>query len=69
MCSGSKSKLFPSNLSMEDKSQSQKDSILCKCSALLELSTSDDLVGFKNEIEEKSANVNEVSYWYGRRIR
>ncbi|EEF34052.1 hypothetical protein RCOM_0838110 [Ricinus communis] len=68
MCSGSKSKLLPSNLTMEGKSQGQKDSILCKGSALLELSASDDFVGFKTEVEVKGLDVDEASCWYGRRI-
>ncbi|OAY46266.1 zinc finger CCCH domain-containing protein 29 [Manihot esculenta] len=68
MCSGSKSKPFPSNPTMEVESGSRKDGIFCKCSVLLELSASDDLVGFKNEIEEKGLDVDEASYWYGRRI-
>nr|BAG15872.1 transcription factor [Bruguiera gymnorhiza] len=53
---------------MEDESQRQKDNILHNCSVLLELAASDDLVGFKNEVEGKFLDVNEVSYWYGRRI-
>ncbi|KAJ9160343.1 hypothetical protein P3X46_025754 [Hevea brasiliensis] len=68
MCSGSKGKLFPANPTMEVESGSPKYGILSKCSVLLELSASDDLVGFKSEIEEKGLDVDEASYWYGRRI-
>ncbi|WCJ19890.1 Zinc finger CCCH domain-containing protein 29 [Euphorbia peplus] len=38
------------------------------CSVLLELSACDDLVGFRNEIEVMGSDVNEASFWYGRRI-
>ncbi|OAY38402.1 zinc finger CCCH domain-containing protein 29 isoform X2 [Manihot esculenta] len=68
MCSGSKGETFPANPTMEVESRISKDGILCKCSVLLELSASDDLVGFKSEIEEKGLDVDEASYWYGRRI-
>ncbi|KAF2296270.1 hypothetical protein GH714_037191 [Hevea brasiliensis] len=54
---------FPFNPTMEVESGSQKDSISCKCSVLLELSASDDLVGFKSEVEEKGLDVDEASYW------
>ncbi|KAF2319101.1 hypothetical protein GH714_013291 [Hevea brasiliensis] len=67
MCSGSKGKLFPANPTMEVESGSPKYGILSKCSVLLELSASDDLVGFKSEIEEKGLDVDEASYWYGGR--
>lgn len=67
MCTGSRSDLPPSNLIMEDKSYSQKDSLFYKCSVLLELSASDDLAGFKTEVEQKSLDIDEASYWYGRR--
>ncbi|KAJ8769485.1 hypothetical protein K2173_002975 [Erythroxylum novogranatense] len=35
------------------------------CSVLLELSASDDLTGFKTEVEEKGLDVDEASFWYG----
>ncbi|KDP44755.1 hypothetical protein JCGZ_01255 [Jatropha curcas] len=53
---------------MEDESCNQKDGISSKCSVLLELAASDDLVGFQSEIEDKGLDVDETSYWYGRRI-
>jgi hypothetical protein len=68
MCTGSKSDLPPLNPIMEDKSYSQKGSLLYKCSVLLELSASDDLAGFKIEVEQKGLDIDEASYWYGRRI-
>ncbi|KAG8390114.1 hypothetical protein BUALT_Bualt01G0049900 [Buddleja alternifolia] len=62
MCSGSKSKLSPSNFTMEDK-----NGILRRnCSKLLEFAATDDLANFICEIEEKGSNIDEVSYWYGR---
>ncbi|XP_065871779.1 zinc finger CCCH domain-containing protein 29-like [Euphorbia lathyris] len=64
MCSGSKSKLFSSNSNMDGKSCSQKRN----CSVLLELSASDDLIGFRNEIEVMGSDIDEASFWYGRRI-
>ncbi|KAE8705624.1 putative Double Clp-N motif-containing P-loop nucleoside triphosphate hydrolases superfamily protein [Hibiscus syriacus] len=39
-----------------------------KFSLLLELSTSNDLVGFKRAIEEKGRDTDELNLWYGRRI-
>ncbi|XP_022764990.1 zinc finger CCCH domain-containing protein 29-like [Durio zibethinus] len=68
MCSGSKSELFPSNFIMEGELQERKAFALCKCSVLLELAASDDLVAFKSEVEEKGLDLGEASFWYGRRI-
>ncbi|KAH7537567.1 hypothetical protein FEM48_Zijuj03G0106700 [Ziziphus jujuba var. spinosa] len=62
MCRGSKSKLSPSNLGMENEFQKQK------CSVLLELSASDNIEAFRYEVEEKGLNVDEPSFWYGRRF-
>ena len=67
MCSGSKNKLLNSSPVMEDSSFRQKNGGSCQCSVLLELAASDDLTSFKTEVEEKGG-VDEVSYWYGRRI-
>ncbi|KAK8671933.1 hypothetical protein V6N13_038514 [Hibiscus sabdariffa] len=39
-----------------------------KCSILLELAASNDLVAFKSEVEEKGLDLAEASFWYGRRI-
>ncbi|KAE8713760.1 hypothetical protein F3Y22_tig00110206pilonHSYRG00436 [Hibiscus syriacus] len=39
-----------------------------KLSFLLELSASNDLVGFKSAIEEGCSDIDEPSLWYGRRI-
>ncbi|KAK8601676.1 hypothetical protein V6N13_058639 [Hibiscus sabdariffa] len=51
------------------KGESQKlDRVPNKFSSLLELSASNDLVGFKTAIEEEGHDVNEPSLWYGRRI-
>ncbi|GAB2214803.1 hypothetical protein Droror1_Dr00019167 [Drosera rotundifolia] len=37
-------------------------------SVLLELSASDDLIGFKRAIEEEGRDIDELGMWYGRRI-
>ncbi|GMJ10767.1 tandem zinc finger protein 9 [Hibiscus trionum] len=51
------------------KGESQKlDRVPKKFSSLLELSASNDLVGFKNAIEEEGHDIDEPSLWYGRRI-
>ena len=68
MCKGSKGDSFSSNPIMEDKSYSQKDNLLYKCSVLLELSASDDLAGFKIEVEQKGLDIDGANYWYGKRI-
>ena len=68
MCSGSKSKLSPLDMVMEGKSPNQEDQISSKGSVLLELSASDDLSGFRCEVEEKGFDVDTLGLWYGRRI-
>ncbi|XVF24147.1 hypothetical protein REPUB_Repub13aG0102100 [Reevesia pubescens] len=68
MCSGSESELVPSSFIMEGELQDRKAGALCKCSILLELAASDDLVAFKSEVEEKGLDLGESSFWYGRRI-
>ncbi|XP_022742461.1 zinc finger CCCH domain-containing protein 29-like [Durio zibethinus] len=68
MCSGSKSELVPSTFIMEGELQELKAGDLCKCSVLLELAASDDLVAFKTEVEAKGLDLNEASFWYGRRV-
>ncbi|KAL9402356.1 hypothetical protein Peur_006205 [Populus x canadensis] len=68
MCKGSKGDSFSSNPIMEDKSYSQKDNFLHECSILLELSASDDLAGFKIEVEQKGLDIDGANYWYGKRI-
>jgi len=35
---------------------------------LLELSSFDDLIGFKSSLEEECHDIDEGSLWYGRRI-
>ena len=71
MCSGSKNKLDnnPSKVViMESEFPKQNDGFLSKYSVLLELAASDDVDGFKSTIEEKGINVDQTSFWYGRRI-
>ncbi|KAG2723911.1 hypothetical protein I3843_02G169500 [Carya illinoinensis] len=53
---------------MEGEFQKQNDGFFCDCSVLLELSAMDDLEAFRSEVEEKGLDVNEASFWYGRRI-
>lgn len=54
---------------MEGELHKLKDGALyMKSSILLELSASDDISAFKREIEEKGFDVDEPSFWYGRRI-
>ncbi|XP_059627968.1 zinc finger CCCH domain-containing protein 29-like [Cornus florida] len=68
MCSGSKSKLCPYNLVMKTEIPNQKDGFFSESSILLELSASDDLGGFRLAVEEKGFDVEELCFWYGRRI-
>ncbi|KAH9767126.1 zinc finger CCCH domain-containing protein 29 [Citrus sinensis] len=54
---------------MEGELPKLKDGALYnKSSILLELSASDDISAYKREIEEKGFDVDEPSFWYGRRI-
>ncbi|XWS65840.1 hypothetical protein CRYUN_Cryun05aG0148200 [Craigia yunnanensis] len=68
MYSGSMSELVLSSFIMEGELQERKAAALCKCSVLLELAASDDLVAFKTEVEEKGLDLGEASFWYGRRM-
>uniref|UniRef100_A0A5B7ASF8 Putative zinc finger CCCH domain-containing protein 29 n=1 Tax=Davidia involucrata TaxID=16924 RepID=A0A5B7ASF8_DAVIN len=68
MCSGSKSKLCPYNLVMEDKIEEQRDGVFCESSILLEFSAADDLDGFKCAVEDKGFDVDGANFWYSRRI-
>ncbi|KAH1090906.1 hypothetical protein J1N35_018163 [Gossypium stocksii] len=44
------------------------DKVPHKFSFLLELSASNDLIGFQNAIEREGRDINERSLWYGRRM-
>ncbi|KAL5540558.1 hypothetical protein UlMin_045267 [Ulmus minor] len=68
MCRGSKSKLSSSNFVMEGDFPKQNDGVLVESSVLLEFSASDDLDTFRIAVEEKGFDVDEASFWYGRRI-
>lgn len=69
MCSGSKNKVASSNSAMEARFQKLNDGgFFSESSILLELSASDDVQGFKREVEEKGLDVDEPSCWYGRGI-
>ncbi|KAK8483763.1 hypothetical protein V6N12_013135 [Hibiscus sabdariffa] len=51
------------------KGESQKvNRVPQKFSLLLELSASNDLVGFRSAIEEEGRDIDEPSLWYGRRV-
>ncbi|KAJ4970286.1 hypothetical protein NE237_003385 [Protea cynaroides] len=65
MCSGSKRKVSPAGFVMEGEK-----SFLCNrsISILLEASASDDLISFKRAVEEEGCDVDERSFWYGRRF-
>ncbi|XP_031263082.1 zinc finger CCCH domain-containing protein 29-like [Pistacia vera] len=69
MCGGSESKLCTSKFLMEGEFHKQKDvDLYTKFSLLLELSASDDLAAFKNEIEVTGFDVDEASFWYARKF-
>lgn len=67
MCSGSKRKANQSGLEMEGEAL-KEEGFSQKCSLLLELSASDDLIGFKKAIEEQGCDIDESGLWYGRRM-
>lgn len=68
MCTGPKSKLSSASFAMEGEFQRQRDGFFCGCSVLLELAASNDIKAFGREVEEKGFDVNDASFWYGRRI-
>ncbi|XWS28682.1 hypothetical protein CRYUN_Cryun25bG0092200 [Craigia yunnanensis] len=67
MCSGPKRKPTQTGFMMEDESH-KEDGLPQKFSVLLELSASNDLIGFKSAIEEEGHDIDEPSLWYGRRM-
>lgn len=64
MCSGSQRKLCPT---MEGEVQKQAASCF-NFSVLLELAAANDLIGFRTAVEKEGRDVDEASFWYGRRI-
>lgn len=58
MCKVSKSKLGPYNLTMEGEIHQRIDGVF---SALLELSATDDLHGFKSAVEEEGFGIDDSS--------
>ncbi|GFS39263.1 zinc finger (CCCH-type) family protein [Actinidia rufa] len=68
MCSGSKRKPCQTGPVMEGIEFLRKDGVSGRFSVLLELSASDNLTGFKIAVEEEGYDVDESSYWYGKRI-
>lgn len=67
MCSGSKRNPASAGLIMDGELEKQ-EGLRYNFSVLLELSASDDLNGFKSAVEEEGLDVDEASFWYGRRI-
>ncbi|KAF5446716.1 hypothetical protein F2P56_032319 [Juglans regia] len=67
MCSGSERKPSQTGFVMEGEF-GRKEGLQPNFSVLLELSASDDLIGFKRAVEEEGYDVDEASLWYGRRI-
>ncbi|KAJ6691936.1 ZINC FINGER CCCH DOMAIN-CONTAINING PROTEIN 66 [Salix purpurea] len=67
MFSVSKRKPTHTGFSMENEFQ-KEDGVRNDFSRLLELSASNDLIGFKRAIEEEGHDVDEPGLWYGRRI-
>ncbi|KAJ0084394.1 hypothetical protein Patl1_31095 [Pistacia atlantica] len=66
MCSGSKRKPTQTCFIMDTDSHKQ-DGLCYNFSILLELTASDDLLGFKIAIEEEGHDIDEPGLWYGRR--
>ncbi|XP_044482378.1 zinc finger CCCH domain-containing protein 66-like [Mangifera indica] len=66
MCSGSKRKAAQTCFIMDTDSHKQ-DGLCYNFSILLELTASDDLLGFKIAIEEKGHDIDEPGLWYGRK--
>ncbi|KAK4275152.1 hypothetical protein QN277_018285 [Acacia crassicarpa] len=67
MCSGSKRKPSEAGFVMEGK-YGEQEGRLHKTSLLLELAASDDVVSFKDAVEQEGLNVDEACLWYGRRV-
>eukprot|EP00262_Sarcandra_glabra_P021003 TRINITY_DN858_c1_g1_i1.p1 TRINITY_DN858_c1_g1~~TRINITY_DN858_c1_g1_i1.p1 ORF type:complete len:687 (+),score=102.74 TRINITY_DN858_c1_g1_i1:126-2186(+) len=75
MCSGgpvesAKRNLSPPDFIMDGEVLKPKNDS-CNCSILLELSASDDFIGFKRAVEEPgfdSSAIDDASFWYGRGI-
>ena len=65
MCSGSKQKSFEIGFFMGIEFEKRDNNII---SILLELSSFDDLIGFKSSLEEECHDIDEASLWYGRGI-
>ncbi|KAK7840822.1 zinc finger ccch domain-containing protein 66 [Quercus suber] len=65
MCNGSKQKPFEIGFIIGIEFDKQDSNII---PILLELSSFDDLIGFKISMEEECHDIDEASLWYGRRI-
>ncbi|XP_051121240.1 zinc finger CCCH domain-containing protein 29 [Andrographis paniculata] len=67
MCGDLKRRLSPFDLEMEAAGFQDKGGVVHKsCSKLLELAATDDVEGFKFEVEERCSDIDGVSFWYGR---
>ncbi|XAR58907.1 hypothetical protein NMG60_11014481 [Bertholletia excelsa] len=68
MCSGYERKPSPTDTAMGSGDFATKEKVLGSLSVLLELSASDDLIGFRAAVEEEGHDLDKSSFWYGRRI-
>ncbi|KAJ7959825.1 Zinc finger CCCH domain-containing protein [Quillaja saponaria] len=67
MCCGSKRKPTQSGFTMEGEFGKQ-EGLGNKLSVLLEFSAVNDLMGFRNSVEQEGQDVDKLSLWYGRRV-
>lgn len=67
MCSGSKRNPSQADFVMEGE-YGKQEGLHHKTSVLLELAASDDVVSFKDAVEQEGLDVDEACLWYGRKI-
>ncbi|KAJ0790564.1 putative ankyrin repeat-containing domain-containing protein [Helianthus annuus] len=67
MCKVTKGKFY--SVMDEEKLAEKYQGLFLKCLKLLELAAADDVTGFVHMVEDNSVCIDEVSFWYGRRIR
>ncbi|KAM0014398.1 hypothetical protein Hdeb2414_s0036g00731771 [Helianthus debilis subsp. tardiflorus] len=66
MCKVTKGKFY--STMDEEKLAEKYQGLFLKCSNLLELAAADDVTGFVHMVEDSGVCIDEVSFWYGRRI-
>ncbi|KAF5790361.1 putative transcription factor C3H family [Helianthus annuus] len=66
MCKVTKGKFY--SAMDEEKLAEKYQGLFLKCSNLLELAAADDVTGFVHMVEDSGVCIDEVSFWYGRRI-